>query len=376
MKLLVVAGEASGDTHGAALLKGLKENHPEIDIYGIGGPKMLREGLRPYYMMDALQVHGLAEVLFHLPRLYQILWNLRDSLIEEEPDAVLLIDYPGFNLKLAAYAKKFGIPVLFFNSPQIWAWRKGRLKTIVQVVDKMMVLFPFEKEIYTDAGMDADFVGHPLLDESVPEFVLQEFRAQYGFKKEIPLIVLAPGSRPSELKNHLPVMLEALPLLEEKIGEAQYLLPLAESLDIASVQRLLDDSQKKVLLISGSFAESIRTADAAIVASGTATLQTGLALTPFVIVYKVANLSFWIAKKLAQVPYLGIVNVLAKRCIVPELLQERFTPANIAEKTAQILQDNAYRQQMLADLKAIRHQLGEAGAYTRSVSLITEFLSH
>mgnify|MGYP003315373447 FL=1 len=167
MKLMMVAGEVSGDVHGEGLIRSLRQNHADADLFGIGGKKMLREGFRPYFMLDTLQAHGLVELAGHLPRLYKTLWRMRDALEEESPDALVLIDYPGFNLKLAAYASEKGIPVIFFNSPQIWAWRKGRLDTIKRVVDKMIVLFPFEEKIYQQAGVDVSWVGHPLLDLSL-----------------------------------------------------------------------------------------------------------------------------------------------------------------------------------------------------------------
>ncbi|MGK5094093.1 lipid-A-disaccharide synthase [Deltaproteobacteria bacterium TL4] len=374
MKLLIVAGEASGDTHGASLIQGLKQHHPDMDIYGIGGPKMLRAGLRPYYTLEVLQVNGFIEVLRHLPRLYRVFYRLCASMDQEKPDAVLLVDYPGFNLKLAIRAKRRDIPVIFFNSPQIWAWRKKRLQTIVRVVDLMIVLLPFEEAIYQEAGVNVRFVGHPLLDEQVSESRLQQFKKDFQLEHASPIITIAPGSRPSEIERHLPVVMQTLSLLGQKYQNAKFLVPVAETLNVEKIRAELGPIGAPVQLVQHQFLECLHAADVAIVSSGTATLQTGLSLTPFVIIYRVSSLSFWIAKKLAQISYLGLVNILADRLIIPELLQKEMTPARIVEEVAHILSDSSYRDTMVANLKTIRVKLGESGAYGKAVLHINTFL--
>ena len=375
MKLMMVAGEVSGDVHGEGLIRSLRQNHADADLFGIGGKKMLREGFRPYFMLDTLQAHGLVELAGHLPRLYKTLWRMRDALEEENPDALVLIDYPGFNLKLAAYASEKGIPVIFFNSPQIWAWRKGRLDTIKRVVDKMIVLFPFEEKIYQQAGVDVSWVGHPLLDEIGQESDSAEFRENCGLRTDLPLLAIAPGSRPSEMRKHLPTMLEALSEIEKKIGEFQCILPVAESLDFDEVRRKASSSPVHVAVVPEQFLESVRASDAAVIASGTASLQTGLALKPFVIVYRVSPLTYMIARLLAGTKYIGMVNVLADKEIVPELLQNKFTVSSITDYAVRLLQDNDYRGTMIDELKKIGHQLGEPGAYRRAAKCIEYFIN-
>ena len=375
MKLMMVAGEVSGDVHGEGLIRSLRQNHVDADLFGIGGKKMLREGFRPYFMLDTLQAHGLVELAGHLPRLYKTLWRMRDALEEETPDALILIDYPGFNLKLAAFASEKGIPVIFFNSPQIWAWRKGRLDTIKRVVDKMIVLFPFEKKIYQQAGVDVSWVGHPLLDDIVQESDSAEFRKNCGLRTDLPLLTIAPGSRPSEMRKHLPTMLEALSEIEKKIGEFQCILPVAESLDFDEVRRKASSSPVHVTVVPEQFLESVRASDAAVIASGTASLQTGLALKPFVIVYRVSSLTYMIARLLAETKYIGMVNVLANKEIVPELLQNKFTVSSITHHAVRLLQDNDYRRTMTNELKKIGHQLGEPGAYKRAAKCIEDFIN-
>lgn len=373
MKILMVAGESSGDAHGAALIQEFKQVLPDLVVYGIGGPLMLKEGLRAYYTLDALRVHGLIELIPHLPRLYKILWHLRDSLAAEQPDLAILVDYPGFNLKLAEQIKSRKIPVLWFSSPQVWAWRAGRIHKIAQFVDKIFVLFPFEEQIYRDVGMDVHFVGNPCLEDSVSPSQLRAFKKKYQLFHP-PLIALALGSRPSEIKRHLPIVLETLSLLETQGMKAHYIFPVSESLELEWIEDFLKQSPVPVLAIQGAFLECIHAADLAIVASGTATLQTGLALTPFVIIYKVAPLTFWITKRLSHLPYIGMVNILAKRFIVPELLQNDLTPANLKEAIFHLWNDVSYQQQMIEGLSLIRTQLGEPGAYQRTAKLTLDFL--
>ena len=370
---MLVAGEASGDTHGAALIAGLQAQHPEADLFGVGGPKMFRAGLRLYATLDDLQVHGLVEVMRHLPRLYGLLNTFKEALEQECPDALVCIDYPGFNLKLAAHAQTLGIPVVFFNSPQIWAWRKRRLQKIRKVVDHMLVLFPFEETIYQEAGVGVTWVGHPLVDEAGAAEDGSCLREELGLAKT-PVLTLAPGSRPSELSRHLPVLQATLPLLRSHVPGLQVLLPIADTLDAEGIRSTLRDAVVPIHLLHGRFSEAIRACDAAIVASGTASLQTALALTPNVLIYRVAPLTYWLARKLAQVQHMGMANVLAQREIIPELLQDDCTPTRIAAAITPLLCDPEVRSRMVADLEPIRQQLGEPGAYVRAVQALLDFL--
>ena len=371
---MMIAGEVSGDVHGAGLIRCLRRNNDNIDFFGIGGLKMLRENFRPYYMLDTLQTHGFVEAVSHLPRLYRTLWRMRDALEEERPDVLILIDYPGFNLKLAAYAKEKGIPVIFFNSPQIWAWRKGRLKTIKRVVDKMIVLFPFEEEIYQQAGVDVNWVGHPLLDQISNEKDNKSFLKQYGLQNDRPLLAIAPGSRPSEMRRLLPTLLKGLPHIQEQVGGIGCIMPVAESLDLNEVKKIIESSIVPVTLIPEQFIETIQACDAAVVASGTASLQTGLALKPFAIVYQVAPLTFRIARYLADTKFIGLVNILAEKEIVPELLQNDFTAEKVAETAVRLLRDKDYRERIIDELKNTRAKLGEPGAYEKAAGCIEKTL--
>ena len=336
----------------------------------------MEQGLRPCFMLDSLQVHGMLELLRHLPRLYRTLWMMEKVLLVERPDALLLIDYPGFNLKLAACARRLGIPVIFFNSPQVWAWRKGRLKTIRQNVDLMLVLFPFETRIYEQLGVEVHCVGHPLLDERIDESELKTFRQEYAIEQGQKVLMLAPGSRPSEIQRHLPVMLDSLQIIDKQVPGLRVLLPVAETLDPVKIEGQIAASPIEITPVKGRFSLAVHACDLAVVSSGTASLQTGLALKPFIVIYRVAPLTYWIARRLARIRHIGMVNVLAGREIVPELLQGDFTPERTASAVITLLKDEDARARMTSHLKEIRSRLGEPGAYHRTAKILSDFILH
>ena len=371
---MLVAGEASGDAHGRELLKELNILIPELETFGIGGKGMLEMGLRPYFMLDTMQSHGITELLFHLPRLYRTLRLMQEALESEKPDALVLIDYPGFNLKLAAQAKKLGIPVIFFSSPQIWVWRSGRIKKIKCMVDLMLVLFPFEERIYQKAGVKVRWVGHPLLDKEPSTEEIVKFREQYELDDEQTVLTLAPGSRPSEIQNHLPVLLQSLDIIKNEIQDLKVLMPVAETIEIGLIESMISSSPVKIRLVQNQFPVSVRLSQLAIVASGTASLQTGLALTPSIIIYRVSNMTYWIARKLAKVQHIGMVNILAENEIVPELLQQDLTPERLADEAILLLKDQGRRATMIDHLKQIQSLLGKPGAYQRAAEFLVDQL--
>lgn len=373
MKFLMVAGEPSGDAHGAALLRQMNQLLPDAEFYGIGGQGMLRQGLRAYYTIESLQVHGLTEIVRHLPRLYKILWNLRDSLQDEQPDGLILIDYPGFNLKLAALAKQRGIPVLFYNSPQVWAWRKGRLQQIKQVVDKIIVLLPFEETLYQQEGVAVSYFGHPLINELPQASQSAQIRADLGIGEGEKMLVLGPGSRPSEVKRHLGTLLEAASLLVREHSQVRLIMPVAENLDFEEIRQLVQATTCPVKLVKGRFWELTQAADAAAVSTGTASLQTALCLTPNVAFYKVSSLTYALASRMAQVPYFAMANILAGREIVPELIQHRFTEDSLLHQLKRILFDDAFREEMIRQLEQVKAMLGQPGAYGRAAEEMVRF---
>jgi lipid-A-disaccharide synthase len=374
MRLLAVAGEYSGDTHGGALLRGLAQHLPGLEVSGIGGPAMTAAGLTPLYPFSALQVHGLVEVLRHLPRLYRLLWSLERRLREHAPDALLLIDYPGFNLKLARAAKRLGIPVLFYSSPQVWAWRRGRIAQIAAAVDKLFVLFPFEVPLYEAAGVDVEFHGHPLVERQADAAAVAAVRAALPPDDGIPLIALMPGSRGSELRRNLPGILAGVALAQAQGLRARYVLPLAEGLDQAAAEAMIARSGLAATLLPGAFLPVLQLADLAVVASGTATLQVAMAGIPFIVVYRVSPLTYALARRMAYVQHLSIVNIMAGREIVPELVQEAFTPQRLGRTLLALAGDPARQAQMREALADTTGRLGAPGAYERTAAAMAAYL--
>jgi lipid-A-disaccharide synthase len=375
MKLLTVAGELSGDAHGGALLSALRARLPALEVRGIGGPRMLAAGLQPLHPLAALQVHGLLEVVRHLPRLYRLLWSLERELDERRPDALLLIDYPGFNLKLARAARRRGIPVIHYCSPQVWAWRKGRVRTIARVVDLIIVLFPFEAPLYRDAGVEAAFLGHPLVGQRASDTEAEALRARVAAPPGVPVVAILPGSRPSELRRHLDVLLQAIRRNDAAGFQARYVLPVAPSLERAAVEARAQAAGVRLLALDDAFLPLLRIADFAVVASGTATLQTAMAGVPFVVIYRVSPLTFWLAQRFAYVPHLSIVNILAGQEVVPELLQRDFTPQRVSDALLALAGDPRRQATIRAALAGVTAQLGEPGAYERAAERIARRLA-
>ncbi|HKI99647.1 MAG TPA: lipid-A-disaccharide synthase [bacterium] len=374
MRLLAVAGELSGDAHGGALLAGLRYRLPDLEVRGIGGPRMLAAGLQPLFPLSALQVHGLLEVVGQLPRLYRTLWALERELDTHRPDGLLTIDYPGFNLKLARAAKRRGIPVYHYCSPQVWAWRRGRIRTIAEVVDLIFVLFPFEAPLYERVGLEAAFLGHPLVGRQADDAEVAALRAKLAAPEGVPVVAVMPGSRPSELRRHLDVLLGAIRLNGAAGFRARYVLPVAPSLDRAEVEARVRAAGVDVQVLEDAFLPLLRLADLAIVASGTATLQTAMASVPFLVIYRVAPLSFFLARRFAYLQHLSIVNILAGREVVPELLQGDFTPERVSEAFLALARDGKRQAVMRQTLGEIAAQLGEPGAYDRAAALLAERL--
>ncbi|HEX7927023.1 MAG TPA: lipid-A-disaccharide synthase [bacterium] len=376
MKLLMVAGELSGDAHGGALLANLKRHLPGLEVYGIGGPRMVAAGLRPLHPLSDLQVHGLLEVVRHLPRLYRILWEIEASMDTERPDAVLLVDYPGFNLKLAAGAKSRGIPVWFYSSPQVWAWRGGRLRTIAKVVDHMIVLFPFEVPLYEKAGVPVEFHGHPLVGTGASDADVAELRTWLRADHHLPLVAVMPGSRPSEIRRILPTLLQGLKLAGERGFHGRYVLPLAPNLDGKEVGAMIAAAGVPIDVVQNAFLPLLRMADFAVSASGTATLQLAMAGVPFITVYRVSPLTYFIARRYAYVKHFAMANILAGHEVVPELLQEDLSPEKVCEALMALAQDEPRRRRMRDELLRVTATLGAPGAYERAAAAIAGRLTN
>ncbi|MCL4874106.1 lipid-A-disaccharide synthase [bacterium] len=374
--ILMVSGEESGDLHGAALIRALKKLVPGgLNVAGMGGWRMKEEGL---VGLDSREVSvvGVVEVASRLPRILKSMSTLKRQLRGERFDAVVLIDFPDFNLRIAKEARRLGVPVIYYISPQVWAWRKGRLKKIARLVNKMLVVFPFEYYIYREAGVDVEYVGHPLADTVRCDLTREEARATLGLEDRDRVVSLLPGSRTGEVKRLISPMAGAARIISEKLdGKAVFLLPAARSIEDGLFNAALKDGKADIRIVRGRMYEALRASDAAVVASGTATLETALIGTPMVIVYKMAPVSYGIARALVKIPHAGLPNIVAEREVVPELLQDEASPENIAGEVLSML-EGPRREEMLRGYDQIRKSLGRGGAAEKAARAIYNLITN
>ncbi len=382
MNFLLSAGEASGDTYGAQLVEALRQLAPDANFFGMGGEKMRAAGCDLLVHANEVAVVGLVEVLTHLPGIRRRFKHLVAEAAQRKPDAAVLIDFPDFNLRLARELHRLGIPVFYFVSPQVWAWRSGRVKQIKKYVRKMIVIFPFEQDFYKQHGVDVCYVGHPLAYAPAPQISREEFAAKYGLNAEKQWIALLPGSRKKEVRLNLPVILEAAALLQKQGTDFEYVLPVASTLDHEWLRAQLAASQLPIKLTDNARA-TLMHARAGVVASGTATVEAALAGTPFVVVYRLAPLTWLLGRRLVRLDTFAMPNLIAGsliagRKIVPELIQGGFTPETVVRELAKILPDGPARKQMLADIQQVQGLLRDrpdAGApVARAAQEITDSL--
>lgn len=372
---MLVAGEASGDLHAANLVKALRELRPEVRCYGMGAGRMRAAGVDILVDSGRLAVVGIVEVLAHYREIKAALRKLQDIIETRRPDLLILIDYPEFNLRLAATAKKAGVKVLYYVSPQVWAWRPGRVKKIGGLVDMMAVVFAFEVPFYEKANVPVRFVGHPLADEASPTMSRGEALDRFGLKSDAKIIGLFPGSRRSEIARLMPALLETARLLRDRFPAAQFVLPVAPGLDRSMIESYVDDSAPPInILENQSIYDVTLVCDAIITASGTATLQIALMGTPMVIIYKVSWLSYWIARRLVTVKHIGLANIVAGKAIVREFVQNDVQPKSISDEIERLLTDQAYAENMRRELGGIVKTLGEGGGSRKTAQLALEII--
>jgi len=370
-RIMIVAGEASGDMHGARLIAALKEQAPGAQICGIGGPELTRQGVEILYDASQLAVVGIVEVISHFRFIREAMRALEKRLREQPPDLLILIDYPDFNLILAKKAKRLGIPVFYYISPQVWAWRSGRVKTIKKLVDRMGVILPFEQEFYRKFGMNVDFVGHPLMDAVQPTRSREDFLHSLGIAPESTVIGILPGSRKREIAGMLPVFLAAAKRMQEQMTpKPVFVLPLAPTL---SEEDLLDnglaEAGVEVRVVRENRYDLMGACSAVMAASGTVSLELAILNVPMVISYRVSPLTYFLGRRLIKVQYASLVNLVADREVVPELLQDEAVPEKIAQATMRLIENQAERTRMLAGLAEVRERLGGPGASERSARL-------
>jgi len=370
-KILIVAGEASGDLLGAHLAKAILSLRPNTTLIGMGGSQMQSAGVDIIIDSDKLAVVGIWEILKHFSDIRGAMRTLKQLFKNDPPDLVIFIDYPGLNLHMAKHAKRAGIKVLYYVSPQIWAWRYGRIKKIKKYVEQMAVLFEFEEKLYRKENMPVSFVGHPLVDIVVPTLSRDEAAKQFQLDPNKPTIALFPGSRHSEISRLMPVIVSAVKQIKEKIPEAQFVLPLAVSLQHDDLQNYLLPG---IQVIENNTYNVLQLCDAAITASGTATLEIALQQVPMVIVYKVAPLSFWLGKKLIKIPFIGLCNIVAQEKVALELIQHDAEAKTIAQETCRFLKDATHRNEVLEKLSQVRQKLGSGGGSEKAAKLALNML--
>jgi lipid-A-disaccharide synthase len=344
-KIFLSAGEASGEHYGALLMAEISRLAPQADFFGLGGTRMAAAGLRRVVRAEDVAVMGITEVILHMPHVYREYRRLKASLRAERPDLAILIDFPDVNLSLAAELRRLNIPVVYFVSPQLWAWKKWRIRGVKRNVTRMLVIFPFEQDFYRSHGIAADFVGHPLADLDPPTVTREAFARENDLDASKIWIGLLPGSRFRELKANLPPMLEAARLLGPGY---EFLLPVAPTLKDAQVKALAGPAK-----VVHDARAVLQHAQASVVASGTATVEAALIGNPFVVVYRVSRITYAVAKRVVRVSHVGMVNLIAGRRIVPELIQHDFTASKVVEQLRPLLENQEARATMQSDLRSV-----------------------
>ena len=367
---MIVAGEASGDIYGADLVNEALNLDPSLHFSGIGGVRMREAGVETLVDSADMAVVGLVEVLKHFDVISAAFLKLKKILLNDPPNLLILIDYPGFNLRLAKVAKKAGIKVLYYISPQIWAWRQGRVRKIARLVDHMAVILPFEVPFYKQAGVPVSFVGHPMLDMVRVDLDRDDAASGFGFDPSRKIVGLFPGSRKNEIERLLPTIAASAVLLKKRFPGIQFALPLASTLTEDDITPQLRAAGVEATIIHERIHDLIRACDAIISVSGTVTLEIALVGTPMVIIYRLSPLTYQLAKRLVKIDHIGLCNIIAGETVVKELIQNEANPARIAEEIGAILDDSARSLAIRQKLATVRGILGSGGA-SRNVARLT-----
>jgi len=370
--LLLSAGEASGDMYAARLATALRKRL-DINLFGMGGPLMRAAGVEIIVDYEQVAVVGITEILKHLPPLLRAMNDLLSSASERKPALAILTDFPGFHLRLARKLKPRGIRNVYYICPQFWAWRPWRAKLIAQRFEKALCIFPFEKQFFCNAGVSTEFIGHPLVGSVGATKDRRQFCEEHQLSAGSHLVALLPGSRSAELAHHLPVLFESCSRINAKLP-TQFVVAAAHPKDIAALKTGWP-ANLKIRVVSGETYNALAAADAAIVSSGTATVEAALLDAPMTVVYRVSPLTAALAKPLVRTPYYAMVNLIAERGVVPELIQDDFTPQKVANETLRLLQDPNARGTLRAGLADVRQRLGPPGAVERAADLIAALLS-
>jgi lipid-A-disaccharide synthase len=364
-EILIVAAEASADLHAARVLDELRRIHPGLRAFGMGGPRLREAGLESLRRAEEMSVMGIAEVLPRIPTILGILRDLSAAAAARRPRVALLVDSPDFNLRLARRLKRLGVTVVYYVSPTVWAWRRGRVRTIARVVDRMLCVLPFEERFYAGTGVSARFVGHPLAGHPPPE-APERYRDALGLARGRTTVALLPGSRRSEVRRIFPAMLQAAERIRARHPDAQFVVPVAPTLQPEALRPYLArHATLEVRLAPAATDAAVGAADAALVKSGTSVLETALMLRPMVVVYRLSWLSYVVGRMFVRLAHFALVNLLAGRAVVPELLQRQASPERMAEEIERLLVDRDARAAQLRGLEEVRSSLGAPGAARR-----------
>jgi lipid-A-disaccharide synthase len=388
--VMIIAGESSGELYGSLLAQALKNSYPDLHILGVGGEKMQMAGVE--LVSGIAGAFGLTELFSALKDLKAAFRKTTEAIKKFIPAVVVLIDYPDFNLKVAEFAKSLGIKILYYVSPQVWAWRKNRVKKIAHLVDRMAVVLPFEAGIYRKAGVPCEFVGHPIIEEI--ETVLQSintpspplakggamdsglrasFKTSLGLNAHLPLLSLLPGSRPHELKRLLPLVIEVIRQCKKEFRDYQFCIPLAPNTDDGKYGRFLEAlKQEGAVIKKGESIRVLTASDIAVIASGTATLQAAFLEVPMVVIYKLSPFTYLLGRLLVDVQHISLVNILSDRGVVPEFLQQKASPENIIGEMRKLMEDGSYRKSMVESFRLIREPFMELRASERVAEIVGE----
>lgn len=378
MKIMFSAGEASGDIHAASVAKALKAQYPDVEMLGMGGAKMEAEGVKIVYHIDQLGIIGLVEIVKSLPKFFALRDHLKAVMAEEKPDVLVCVDYPGFNMRLMKVAKQLGIPVVYYIAPTIWIWHNSRGKDIAKYVDRVASIFPMEAEAYKKWNAPVTFVGNPLIDIVKPTMTKEEGMKYFRADEEAYRILLMPGSRNQEVASLLDIILMAVKELEndglfpEGKKSFQFFLPRAHTISRDVLEEAIQKYGLDVQITEELTYDVMQICDVAVAASGTATLETALMGLPTILLYRVAPITYFIAKFVVGIDIVGLPNIIMGREVIPEVLQGAVTPARVKQELMKLMTDHAYEQKMRQDLLEVKHKLGEPGAVDRVANLVHE----
>ena len=371
--VLIIAGESSGERYGADVVREFGRLWPPRSFFGVGGGRMAAAGVDLLFSIDELSAVGITEVITRLPHFRRLLRSIEKEVDARRPAAALLIDSPDFNLRLAGKLKASGVPVVYYISPTVWAWRRGRLKTIRRCVDRMLLIFPFEREIYEEQGIPFRFVGHPLLDSVAVKLSREEFLAKHGLRGDRPIVCLLPGSRPTELRRHLPVVAAGAERLGREM-EVQFVLVLAESLTRDDLAGFISPDDGRIFILTEDAYEAMAYSSLVLSACGTANLEAAILGTPLIAFYRLSPLTYYPFRRLVKIRDYSIVNILARKRIVPELIQGALTPDRLAREARDLLRSEERRSAMREEFAVITRGLGRGRAAVNAARALAEVL--